>query len=118
MSFLIYEDTKLVADRDIKMKWFDINNTFSGTFEEDLEDRRVYVNIHKSGLYRITCRYPVFPCADMIHWIISHTDPETMVLRSAIRIDIATFRVQGYQQMYHLPQPVIIMETPFKTQQQ
>jgi len=48
MIFPIYEDTKLIIDKDIKMKWQDINDTFSRTFEEDLEDRRVYVNIHKS----------------------------------------------------------------------
>jgi len=51
MSLPIYEDTKLFIDKDIKMKWKDINDTFLGTFEEDLEDRRVYVNIHKFALY-------------------------------------------------------------------
>lgn len=67
MSSPIYEDTKLFIDKDIKMKWQDINKTFLGTYEEKLEDRRVYLNIHKSVLYHIACRYPAFPCADMIH---------------------------------------------------
>ena len=94
MGLPVYKDTKLVIDRDIKMKWQDINNTFSGTFEEDLENRSVYVNIHKSGLYLIACRYPTFPCADMIHYIISHTDPETMMLSSVSGTKLATFRVK------------------------
>lgn len=51
MSLLIYEDTKLLVDKDVKLKWQDINDTFLGTFGQDPEDRRVYVNIHKSGLY-------------------------------------------------------------------
>jgi len=38
MSFPVYEDTKLFIERDIMMKWQEINDTFSGTFEEDLED--------------------------------------------------------------------------------
>lgn len=77
------------------------------------KDRQVYVSIHKSDLYRIACRYPAFPCTDMIHWIVSHTDPETMTLRSVSGTEIATFREQDYQQMYHLSKPVITMETPF-----
>lgn len=82
MSLPIYEDNKLFIDKEIKISWQDINNIFSSTFEENLEDHRVYVNTHKSGLYGVTCRYPTFPCGDMIHWVISNTDPETMVLSS------------------------------------
>lgn len=51
MGLLIYEDTKLVINKDINMKWQDIIDTFLGTFDEDLEDRKVYVNIHKSSFY-------------------------------------------------------------------
>ena len=47
----IYEDTKLYRDKDIKIKWQEVNETFTGTFWEDLEDLQVYVNIHKFGLY-------------------------------------------------------------------
>lgn len=53
MRFPIYEDTNLFIDKEIKMKWKDINDISLGTFEENLEDRRIYVNIHKSGLYWI-----------------------------------------------------------------
>ena len=67
MSFLIYEDTKMFIYKEINMKWQDINDAFSGTFEENLEDNWVSVNIYKSGLYQIACRYPSFPCADIIH---------------------------------------------------
>lgn len=51
ISFPIYEDTKLLVDKYIKMKWQDINDEFSGTFGKDLGEHRVYVNIHKSVLY-------------------------------------------------------------------
>jgi len=81
-SFPIYEDTKLIIDKDIKMKWHEVNDAFSSTFGEDLEDCQVYVNIHKSILYWIACKYRTFPCADMICWIVSHTDPKTMKLSS------------------------------------
>lgn len=51
MSLLIYEDNKMFIDRYINMKWKDIIETFSGTFEEEIVDCRVYVNIHNSNLY-------------------------------------------------------------------
>ena len=81
-SLPIYEDTKLILDKDIEFKWKEVNDPFSRTFGEDLEDRQVYVNIHNSNLYWIACRYLAIPCIDMIHWIISHTDPQTMTLRN------------------------------------
>jgi len=50
-SLLIYDDTKLIVEKDIKMKWKEVNDAFAGTFGEDLEDFQVCVNIHKSSLY-------------------------------------------------------------------
>lgn len=91
-SLLIYEDTKIILEKNIKMKWQEVNDAFTCTFGEDLEDHQVYVNIHKSGLYRIACRYPMFPCANMIHWIILHTNHETMTLSSVNGTNISTFR--------------------------
>lgn len=115
MGLLIYADIKLVIDRDIKLKWQDINDTLSGTFEEDLEDCKVYVNVHKSSLYQIACSYLVFPCADMLHWIVLNTNPEMMTLSSISVTNIATFRENDYQDMYHLPWRVITMEETFST---
>lgn len=49
-SLPIYEDTKMIVEKDIKLKWKEVNDALSGTFGEDLEDRQVYVNIQKSSL--------------------------------------------------------------------
>lgn len=67
VSLPIYEDTKLILDKDIKMKWQEVNDAFEGTFWEDLKHHQVYMNIHKLGLYQIACKYLVFPCKNMIH---------------------------------------------------
>jgi len=45
--------------------------------------------------------------------IISHTDPETMTLRSVSGMEIATFREHDYDEMYQMSRSVITMETPF-----
>ena len=49
MILLIYEDNKLIIDKDIKLKQKEVNDAFSGTFGEDLEDHQFYVNIQKSN---------------------------------------------------------------------
>ena len=43
----------MIVDKDIKLKWQEVNDAFEGTFGEDLNNRQVYVNIHKFGLYWI-----------------------------------------------------------------
>lgn len=112
ISLLIYEDTKLIVDKDIKLKWKEVNDAFTSTFGEYLKYCQVYVNIHKSSLYWIACKYPVLPWAYMIHWIILHTDPNTMTLSSISGTNIATFRAQDYEQMYLMLNPMITMKTP------
>lgn len=37
-SLPIYEDTNLVLDKDIKLKWQEVNDAFSSIFGEDLKD--------------------------------------------------------------------------------
>ena len=90
-SMPICEDTKLYLDKDAKLKWQEINEAFTSTFGEGLEDHQVYMNIHKFNLYWIACRYLAFPCTNMIHWIVSHTDPETMTLSSVSGTKLETF---------------------------
>ena len=100
--------------KDIKLKWQEVNEAFTSTFKEYLEDRQVYVNINKSGLYQIACKYIVLPCADMIHWIVSHTNTETMTLSIVSRMNIVTFREQDYDEIYQMAEPMTIMEIPFR----
>lgn len=92
MGLLMYEETRLLIDKENKIIWEDINHIFLGTFEENLEDRRVYVNIHKPRLYRVACRYLTFPYVDMIQWIVSHTALEKIVLSNVNGTKFSTFR--------------------------
>lgn len=109
INFPIYADTQLFVEKDMKITWEEIKDIFAGTFNEDLEDRQVYINIHKSDLYRVACRYPAFPCVDIIHWVVSHTDPEMMTLSNTSGTHFSTFRSEKYHQMYHFPQSVNYM---------
>lgn len=73
------------------------------------------MNIHKSGLYKVACRFPMFPCRYVIHWIVSHTDLETMILRSASGARLAPFRIEDYQEICHFPFLVNKMNALFYT---
>lgn len=88
----VYEDTQLFIKKGMKFTWQKIKDTFAEDFKEDLEDQKVYFSIHQSGLYKVVWRYPSFPSADIIHWTVSHTDPETITLSSASGIELTTFR--------------------------
>jgi len=96
MNFPVYADTQLFIEKDMNITWQEIKDIFAGSFKEDLEDQQVYVNIHKSSLYKAACSYPTFPCVDIIHWIVSHTNPKTMTLSSASGTQLATFRMKNY----------------------
>lgn len=82
MNLPIYVDMKLFVEKEMTITWQEIKGIFLGSFKEDLEDQQVCINIHKSGLYMVGCRYLPFPCMDIIHWIVAHTNPEMMALRS------------------------------------
>jgi len=117
VSLLVYADTQLFIEKGMMLTWKEIKDIFGGDFQEDLEDWQVYVNIHQSGLHKISCRYFAFPCADIIHWIVSHTDPETMTLSNATGTQLSIFKTKNYHQMYHLPQSVNHMDELFYTTQ-
>jgi len=96
MSLLVYTDTHLFIEKYIKITLQDINTIFPRNFKENVEDQQVYVNIHNLGLYKVSCRYPTFPCMDVIHWIVSHNDLEMMILINVSGVELSTFRMEYY----------------------
>lgn len=104
MNLPIYAHTQLLIENDMKITWQEIKDIFASSFKEDMEDRQVFVNIHKLGLYMVSCRYPAFPCTDTIHWIVSYIVAETMTLSSTSGTQLSTFRSKNYHQMYLHPQ--------------
>jgi len=52
------------------------------TFLETLEDIQLYINIKKSRMHKVTCRFSFIPYAEMIGWIITDMDESHLVRRS------------------------------------
>jgi len=82
-------------------------------FKEDLEDQHVYNIVKKSGLHRVSCKYPTFPCENVISWIVSHIDVKTITLSSNSVWNLATFLVVYYRHMYHFLEPEKLMDSHF-----
>jgi len=59
----------------------------------------------------ISCRFPTFPCEDIVSWILSHTYPKTMTLNSANRQRLDSFLTVDYHLMYHFPKPESLMDS-------
>jgi len=97
MIFPVYTDRHMFIEKDIKIAWQEIKTILVDNFEENLEDQLVYVNIHKLGLYKVSCTYPIFECRDMIHYIVSHAHLEMMILGSIGGIELSTLREEYYQ---------------------
>ena len=79
MSFPVHTKKNILIKKEINITWQDINTIFLEKFEENLEDQQVYVNIHKSGLYKVACKFPMFHFANVI-LLGSHPNPLIYVM--------------------------------------
>jgi hypothetical protein len=41
---------------------------------KDQDELKIFKNIQRSGIFRVTTHVVVFPCVDAISWIIKHDD--------------------------------------------
>jgi len=104
----------MFVEKESDITWEKVNEIFwARTFKVDLEYQYVYVNIQKLGLQRIACRYLAFLCAYIVSWILPHANPKTIPLNSDTRQRLASFLVQKYHLMYHLPELKFLMDSYF-----
>jgi len=101
-----YGDTNSSTGEELVLKWGDIYNMFRDEKypEVEEEDKDVFTNIKRSGLHRVAARPPVFPCADVISWIISRVKVDN---RRVMAIDdeqvVGSFRPEYIEVYYKLP---------------
>ena len=44
------------------------------------EDTYIYMNIERSSLMKVATRLEIFPCSEVIGWILPRADVTTMIL--------------------------------------
>ena len=78
----IYEDTQCVSGVEPKYKWDDIYRLISRREVPDmgLEEEPIYANIEKSAIMKVSTRPELFPCSDVMRWILPHTNSNTMLI--------------------------------------
>ena len=83
----IYEDTKATTGVKQNYKWGEIyrmianQNVPNAKFEE----LTIYANIKKSTLMKVATRPELFPCSEVISWILHRVDVTMMILENTTK---------------------------------
>ena len=80
----IYEDTKCISGVEPEYQWGEIYRLITRREVPDmgLEEESIYANIERYSLMKITTRLELFPCFEVIGWILSRADVTTMILEN------------------------------------
>ena len=78
----IYEDTQCVSGVEPEYKWDEIYRLISRREVPDmgLEEEPIYANIEKSSIMKVATRPELFPCSNVMRWILPHTNSNTMII--------------------------------------
>ena len=79
---VIYEDTKAITAVEIEYKWGEVYRMISSQTIPDasFEDMHMYANIERSTLMKVATRLELFPCSEVISWILPRADVTQMIL--------------------------------------
>ena len=97
----IYEDTRATTEVEPDYKWCRIYRMISNQNVPDggFED----ANIEKSALMKIATRPKLFPCSEVIGWILPRADVTTMILANTDKHGYAAYNPGYVSLAYHLP---------------
>ena len=90
------------------MRWYQVYHEFATSeeeFPEDLPDREIYLAVKKSKLHLAGAHPAIFPCPEVIDWIIQRTDPKKYVIQDSEGRAFATLVGSDAHLYYSLPRP-------------
>ena len=101
----IYEDTRATTEVEPDYKWGEIYRMISNQNVPDagFEELTIYANIEKSALMKIATKPELFPCSEVISWILPKADVTTMILANAAKQGYAAYSPGYVSLAYHLP---------------
>ena len=74
-----------------------------------LEEEPIYANIEKSAIMKVATRPELFPCSDVMRWILPHTNNNTMLIGNVEGQGYAAFSPRYVALAYHLPEPQVFL---------
>ena len=101
----IYEDTKATTGVEPDYKWGEIYRMIANQNVPDagFEELTIYANIEKSTLMKVATRPELFPCSEVIGWILPMADVTMTILENTAKQGYAAY-IHAYVSMaYHLP---------------
>ena len=94
----IYEDTRATTGVEPDYKWGEIY-----WIDARFKKLNIYANIDKSALMKVATRLELFPCSEVIEWILPRAYVTTMILENTAKQDYATYNPGYISLAYHLP---------------
>ena len=67
------------------------------------EDMYIYTNIERSALMKVDTKPDIFPCLEVIDWILPQTDVTRMILENIEKQGYAAYKPTYMSMEYHLP---------------
>ena len=107
----IYEDTKCISGVELEYQWGEIYRLITRREVPDmgLEEEGIYANIERSSLMKIATRLELFPCFEVIGWILPQADVTTTILENVEKQGYVAYS-PGYVALdYHLQEAQVFM---------
>ena len=104
---VIYEDTKAIIGVEPKYKWGEVYRMISSQTVPDagFEDIHIYEDIERSALMKVATRPELFPCSEVIGWMLPRADVTRMILANTENQGYAAYIPAYVSMAYHLPSP-------------
>ena len=106
-----YEDTKCIIGVEPEYQWGDIYRLIMRREVPDIgfEEETIYANIERSSLMKIATRPELFPCSEVIGWILPRADVTTMILENVDKQGYAADSPRYVALAYHLPEAQVYL---------
>ena len=87
VEYSIYEDTKATTGVEPDYKWGEMYRLITNQNVPDagFEELTIYANIEKSALMKVATRPELFPCSEVISWILPRADVTMMILENTTK---------------------------------
>ena len=85
----------MILDQEVPDAWF--------------EELTIYANIEKFALMKIATRPELFPCSEVIGWILPWADVTTMILENVERQGYAAYSPEYVALAYHLSEAQVFL---------
>ena len=107
----IYEDMKAVTRIEPEFRWGQIYQIMKDQTVPyaGFEDIPLYVNISKSSITKVATHPKIFPCAEVIGWILPRANTSTMIISNTKGQEFSSFTPAYINKACKLLAPQIMM---------